>query len=167
MGIGWVSPSPPQAEFAGAMSVPLQVTSRPNSLIADADDLYLSAFGVAWFPPDTYALCWCSALGASCSSDYLEALLGTVYVSGPKNGNSGICGKGQFCWATLMSGGTQLAAGDRLTFLPSCGTGEFLTGLPAPYLTTQNGFDFFFPVDDLLFVEPGMNRMCWCRRGEA
>ncbi|CAK9031780.1 unnamed protein product [Durusdinium trenchii] len=153
-----------KAEFAGAMSVPLQVTSRPNSLIADADDLYLSAFGVAWFPPDTYALCWCSALGASCSSDYLEALLGTVYVSGPKNGNSGICGKGQFCWATLMSGGTQLAAGDRLTFLPSCGTGEFLTGLPAPYLTTQNGFDFFFPVDDLLFVEPGMNRMCWCRQ---
>ena len=77
--------------------------------------------------------------------------------------NSAICGKGQYCFVTLISGGTLLQANDRLTFLPQCGSGDFLSGFPSNYLTTSSGMLFQFPVTDILFAEPGMNRMCWCR----
>ena len=144
-------------------------------------ELLLSLPGVAWLATGTYSLCWCSALGTSCSemnatsfATYLEAGFGTVLISGPKGGEFSSCYAGQVCSVYLQNGGT-LEANDRISFTPRCGLADFIPGLPGQYMSTVTSDNLAFSFVDnvsqneesFLRAEPGMYRMCWCRQDET
>lgn len=155
-------------ELAFLFSVSLDVTAaNPSGDVV----LYFgqaTAEALAYAAGD-YPLCWCSSQGQSCSdmqpssSLYLESLAGILAIQGPVGGESIYCYKGQTCQPTLSNGGTVLLAGDRLSFMQQCGSGNFLSGLPEPgYAETVDGSSFTFLKGDLQ-SEPGMFRVCWCR----
>ena len=75
-------------------------------------------------------------------------------------------------YAFLVNGGTLLAADDRLSFMPNCGSSGFISGLPSSYMITAgDNFTYTFAEQHslaaLLSAEPGMYRMCWCRKDLA
>lgn len=91
-------------------------------------ELYVSQAGAVTSPPGSFALCWCSSKGGTCTmsgpsfiQDYAEAPAAELVVSGPKGGNSIICARGQPCYLYLLAGGTGLVAGDRTTVMQQCG----------------------------------------------
>ncbi|CAJ1379513.1 unnamed protein product [Effrenium voratum] len=160
-----------QSSRASWLSVALQVNVLTSNT-SSANELFFGQTGLLWSPPGSYEVCWCSATGEACSSMqasdyiiYLEALAAMFYISGPTGGEFVNCNRGQICTAILRQGGTGLLPGDRLSFMQVCGSGDFLTGIPAPgYLTTEDGISFHS--EDrmaILSSEPGMFRVCWCR----
>ena len=157
------------ARFFG---VELTVSVRPGNMTGQLD-IYFGVNYTAWDPPGEYRLCWCSSQGDSCtamdlssfsdSSLYLESEAGTLQIEGPLTNHEAECFLGQYCTATLTLGGVNLKAGDRLTFLASCGDADFLAGLPSPgFAESADGLLFEFGSEPLS-TAPGIFRMCWCR----
>ena len=66
----------------------------------------------------------------------------------------------------LLNGGTLLEADDRVSFMPACGSSDFIDGLPLTYMNTfgEDNKTYHFVGDGFLTAEPGMYRMCWCRK---
>ena len=114
-------------------------------------------------PGGSYRLCWCGADVSCSSSESFRTDVGSLMLIGPNLKQDRTCVSGQSC---LVDGivGQNLADGDRLWILDTCGTRSTGDGFFADSWLAQpavaSGTSFFW--DALETLPGGQYRLCWC-----
>ena len=114
-------------------------------------------------PGGSYRLCWCGAYASCSSSESFRADVGSFLLLGPSLQQDKTCVSGHSCVVDGIRG-HNLADGDRLWILDTCGTRSAGEGLFADSWLSQpavaSGTSFFW--DSLDTLPGGQYRLCWC-----